>query len=108
MTPERFKALLDRRIDAIRSILIAKAGEYATDADRLHNFKAGASISGRTLSQVCAGYALKHIVSVLEMAEGKRPVSRAIIDEKIGDAINYLFLIEALLTEGLGDVTNPD
>ena len=48
------------------------------------------------------GFMLKHIVSINDIIEqskeGKLP-SREVIDEKIGDVINYFILLEACLVE---------
>jgi len=38
-------------------------------------------------------------VSVIDIVEGKRDFDGQILDEKIGDAINYLILLEAVLVE---------
>lgn len=103
MNEKDFNIILERRLRLIREVLAAKADEYAKD-DRLHNFKRAAEIDqSKTPAQVCAGFMLKHIVSVLDLvdddAAGKL-VRVKMRDEKIGDAINYLILLEALLSEG--------
>lgn len=99
MTHEAFVALLEKRIDTMRSVLAKKAEEYASDNDRLHNFKKAAAISRRKPSQALFGMLVKHLVSIVDLVEGDRPMYLATIDEKIGDAINYLVLLEALLKE---------
>ena len=102
MKEAAFRKILDGRLEKIVGVLARKAGEYATDGDRLHNFHRAAEFTGETPSQVCVGFFLKHLVSVLDIVEEcarhdykKLPLA----DEKIGDAINYLILLEALLTE---------
>lgn len=42
---------------------------------------------------------MKHLVSVLDLIEGSLPATEHMINEKIGDAINYLILCEAVLKE---------
>jgi len=42
---------------------------------------------------------VKHLVSVFDLIEGRIPTSQEMIDEKIGDMINYLILLEAVLKE---------
>jgi len=106
MTHADFNALLESRITKLRAVLTSKAGEYAKEEDRLHNFKSdvGGMIPCETPPMVAWGYLRKHLQSVYDMvflydARGLRPsVER--IDEKIGDAINYLVLLEALFREG--------
>ena len=102
MTNKKFASILDQRIIKIRSVLSAKACEYASDDDRLHNFKKAACFTRETPSQVCTGFFLKHLVSVLDIVEEYARLDfrkSELVDEKIGDAINYLILLEALLTE---------
>lgn len=101
MTSKEFDEILISRINKMQSTLASKATEYATD-DRLHNFKVAASLQGVTNAQACLGFMTKHLVSILDMirddAEGKL-ISKERIDEKIGDAVNYLVLLEALFLE---------
>lgn len=105
MTGAQFDDILSMRIDKIRTVLSSKATEYASSSDRLHNFKRAAALSGRTTAQALVGMWTKHLVSVLDIVDedahyaGPLPISRAFIDEKIGDAINYLILLEAILIE---------
>lgn len=104
MKAQQFQNILQDRIDKIREVLSSKQKEYATDHDKLHNFKEGARIDGkRTSAQVCWGYILKHLTSihdiVNEIAAGNT-AKLPLIDEKIGDAINYLILLEAILKDG--------
>ncbi len=82
-----FDALLKVRLEKTRAVLGSKAQEYATSADRLHNFKAGAEFAGAP-ALACWGYMSKHLTSVKDLATGTRPVTFEMIDEKIGDAIN--------------------
>ncbi len=106
MTNETFNALLERRLDLCRKVLASKSAEYSTNEDKLHNFKRSAELAGHcsTPADECCGFMRKHIVSVFDLAND--PVKygmnrRAMIDEKIGDAINYLILLEAILVEEL-------
>lgn len=100
MTGKEFSDLLQRRLNLTVSVLDNKAVEYATGSDRLHNFKQAAAMLRCTPAQACLGFMTKHLVSVFDMVEtfpGTPTVEK--IDEKIGDAINYLILLEALLKE---------
>lgn len=102
MSPERFTQILDRRIELIRANLKLKSKEYASDYDRLHNFKRAAELLRELPAESCVGFMTKHIVSVLDLVRNHAngdDISRAQIDEKIGDAINYLILLEAIFLE---------
>lgn len=102
MTAFEFDTIVEERIKAIRSILKSKSEEYASNKDRLHNFKSGLGsiVTSETPLMVCWGYMRKHLQSIYDMisTSGKNP-SVTMINEKIGDAINYLILLEALLKE---------
>ena len=105
MRHETFDKLLKERLQKIESVLGTKAREYASAADRLHNFKRSAAIMGESPSQVCIGFFVKHLTSVLDMVEANANSvvhEDAAIDEKVGDAINYLILLEAILKERIG------
>lgn len=102
MTAETFNRLLEIRQRAIAGSLASKAGEYAT-ADRLHNFKEAARTFGGTPAEACWSYMMKHLVSIKDIAHGRKPAEPGAVHEKIGDAINYLVLMEAILLEGIAD-----
>lgn len=84
-----------QRKEKMRITLTKKAKEYAIGKDRLHNFRRAAVVHGCTMKEACMGMALKHIVSVIDMLEDERLVTTQLVDEKIGDALNYCVLIYA-------------
>lgn len=102
MKAEKFNEVVEERISKIKSTLVRKAAEYSSDDDRLHNFKVAARINGETPEKALWGMMSKHLVSVIDIisgtSAGKLP-NADMRDEKIGDAINYLILLEALLIE---------
>lgn len=99
MTAEEFDAILNRRLAKTKAVLAAKAGEYATAKDRLHNFKGCAAEFGGTPAENLWGFLKKHLMSVKDLAVGGLSPTEALVNEKIGDAVNYLILLEALLLE---------
>ena len=98
MDTKQFEKVLEVRIAAIQQTLGNKAKEYAI-GDRLYNFKRAAEISRTSPQKALVGMLMKHLVSVLDLAEGSLPPTEYYINEKIGDAINYLILLEAVLKE---------
>jgi len=92
-----FNELVDRRLKLTKDVLKKKGDEYATK-DALFNFKRGAGITGTTPAKVLLGYLTKHLVSVLDIIDGKNN-TESVVDEKIGDCINYFILLEAILAE---------
>ena len=103
-TPE-FNKIVTDRMSKIELVLAGKAAEYATE-DRLHNFKTAAIIDGITPKRALWGMFMKHFVSVQDMALDRRGASVEMVDEKIGDAINYLVLLEAVIKEELAEKQN--
>ena len=115
MNIKDFKDLIDSRTAAIKYNLGVKGEEYNDGIDILHNFKRGSQIAGCCREKVLFGFMLKHIISVLDMIDevensnkildddrDKQPrLARDIdkVDEKIGDCINYLILLEASFKE---------
>ena len=108
MTGPEFDAILQARIDKTIAVLRTKAAEYADDTERLHNFKQAVKDfpaitgGGELPEEAIIGMMRKHWVSIADLVSGKvagRVMSQTAIDEKIGDAVNYLILLEATLLE---------
>ena len=96
-----FDKIVHERIDSILSTLTQKAKEYAKGGDRFHNFNIAARMLETTPEKALYGMMLKHMVSVLDLVNAvpDTEITEAIINEKIGDNINYLILLEGLLKE---------
>lgn len=110
MDAKRFTEVAEARIAHCRKVLLSKGEEYSRDGDRLHNFKTAAAIDRETPEQALWGMAKKHIVSVRDMVADTgsgKAATRAQIDEKITDLINYALLLEGLLVERGGVDTVP-
>ena len=112
MKHSEFETILKNRITKIENVLRFKAKEYATE-DRLHNFKKAAEILGCIPEKALLGMKTKHDVSVLDIVDdidknvserfgNPKYLSVNLIEEKIGDSINYLILLEALIKERMG------
>lgn len=99
MDAKQFEEIFERVVDQSRNILIAKAAEYATDEDRLHNFKKAAILTDGTPHQALWGFLAKHLVSLSDMVASEKTYSDAQWDEKIGDSINYLILLRAQVSD---------
>lgn len=99
MTSEVFNQHLKHMQNVSVDTLTAKASEYATDGDRLHNFKVAASVQGISPTEALGGMMAKHTVSVYDMIGTGEVYPLDLWEEKIKDSINYLFLLWALLNE---------
>jgi hypothetical protein len=100
MTDHEFARLFEDVVKHERATLINKARDYGNAKRRLWNFYRGAEIVGTTPALTLWGFLGKHLTSISDMCHGK-PADRDTIREKIGDARNYLVLLEALLVEKL-------
>ena len=101
MRTEQFEEVINNRIETCKSVLCSKAEEYATD-DRLHNFKVAGELQKCTAVKALGGMMAKHTVSVYDLIddyEQGKEISPKMWAEKIGDSINYLLLLTALLEE---------
>lgn len=113
MNIEKFDKLLEKRIEATKVILASKNKEYASDKDKLHNFKRAGAMENCTPEKALVGMWAKHIVSLLDIVDKidaneaeelvkiclGEGLTKGMLEEKIGDAINYLILLEALIKE---------
>ncbi len=101
MTADEFEVILEERVLSMKGTLANKSKEYAFNGDRLYNFRQGGRILGITPEEALTGMMNKHIVSVLDLVDGNLSRTESVINEKIGDLINYLVLLEALLMEDI-------
>ena len=102
MTEQEFDALVQRRLDLTREVLITKGKEYRRNSDPLHNFNVASKLNNTTREKALWGFATKHLVSFLDMLddiEKNKLPKKEYVDEKIGDLINYLILCEASIKD---------
>jgi hypothetical protein len=101
MTREDFSRRVEKRIDLIRQTLLTKHKEYAKDDNVFRNFDeaAGGLSLHSTSAEVLWSYMTKHLVSIKDIVSDNVPVTNEVVSEKIGDVINYLILLEAMLNE---------
>lgn len=110
MESKQFNKIVEDRCDKIKSILANKAQEYAKGC-RLHNFKVAGRIANTSPELALKGMMMKHLVSVFDLiddAEKGIAPTEYLIQEKLGDSVNYLILLEALLTERLENSIKVD
>lgn len=104
MTEKEFNEIINDRLKKIVLTLRAKGKEYAYNDDRLHNFKRAAEMLRCSHEKALMGMLAKHMVSIMDMvdeveAAGDNPYPMKLWEEKLGDAINYLILLEAIVKE---------
>lgn len=108
MKHEEFEKLVETQIDKSKQGLLKKGREYSSEEDRLHNFKVAAELQNCTTAQALNGMLAKHVVSVFDMVNSGKLYSTAIWDEKIGDALNYLLILRAVVDQDQTIGKTPD
>ena len=96
---EQFDNVCEDRLEKITNILMSKAKEYAQGTNRYQNFDTAARVMGTTREKALLGMMMKHFVSILDIIEAPDNYHDEVVDEKIGDMINYLILLEGMLLE---------
>lgn len=80
----------------IMNILKKKNAEYSSERSFFHNFEVAGEIQGTNPPKAIGGHLSKHIVSIYDIInKDPNAVSAEVLDEKIGDAINYLLILRA-------------
>jgi len=102
MTEEQFDKLVENRLEKTKSILVTKGKEYRRNNNPLHNFDEASRIGNVSREKALWGFALKHQVSLVDLMndlEQDKLPSLDLVDEKIGDMVNYLILLEASIKD---------
>ena len=100
MTNKKLNEIVLNRVKQIQSVLTKKGIEYTSStSDRLINFKIAADYQQITNKQALMGMLAKHLASISQMIKTDNVYSNDVWNEKIGDAINYLILLEAMVYE---------
>ncbi len=102
MTYDKFMELLEKRFNKTRETYSTKMIEYANVNDVFESFKKGVGFSFHdTPEGVAWEYACKHfesIKTIISKCPEQVPTDE-LLEEKIGDAINYLIILEGLIKE---------
>lgn len=106
MNHAEFNKLLNEIIERTTHVLATKSDEYSTDEDKLHNFKRAGKMLRCSPERALIGMWTKHVISILDIVDRIEKDKHnetydeiVLLEEKIGDAINYLILLEALIKE---------
>jgi len=107
MTRKQFvQDVVQRRVQLIQDVLQSKTDEYAGQDDVFKAFTEALPLSFHDTKQAVAWeFMVKHLQSIKLIIEerakkGKLPDEK-LLEEKIGDAINYLILIEGMFKEDM-------
>jgi len=101
MTFENFDRMVDAVFGRCKKILEVKKS-YGTGEDRLSVFKRSGQLQKINAVSALKGMSSKHTISIADMVydyeRGIKP-NPANLEEKLGDEINYLFLIRGLFVD---------
>lgn len=123
MNLKTYRNIIEYRMGKCKKLLFSKGAEYAPDADVFANFDHAASVQNTSSACIAWNYAMKHIISIQELlsfaqscdggrhfreecskrfsvsVEASKEYFEAMLQEKLQDAINYLFIISCM-TDG--------
>lgn len=114
MSPKEFDILINEIIERSKEKLKTRSKEYASDTDKLHNFKVAGRKENESPEKALMGMKVKHTVSLGDMVnEIEKKCSDEsncfpayepcgyikILEEKITDEINYWMLLELIIKE---------
>ncbi len=114
MNTFNFQEETDKFLESTLSTMFEKGRDYASVNNFFSNFEQATGISFcDTREGVLWHYLTKHLQSIKDMVNvlevgGKNHghFTKAKVDEKIGDAINYLLILRGMLTERVNDYNN--
>lgn len=108
---KRYMQLIEDMLKHCQATLASKHKEYANEESDYHNFDLAAALQSCIPERALIGMMDKHVVSVHDMVtameNGWKPYA-AYVQEKIGDNINYLLILYAMILERMGDANEPD
>ena len=103
MKQPEFDALLASTFNELSTLTKSKGQEYANSSDQLANFYRLALMLGLAPSVILLVYLQKHLDSIFQyvrsISSGAIPIESEPIQGRIDDAILYLILLKALLSE---------
>lgn len=99
MNREVLRSVIESFAEDRMELLFEKNAGYNKETDGLRNFKVAGELQHETPEQALWGMAVKHVVSLSDMIESGETFSDDLWDEKVGDLLNFLLLLRALLVD---------
>lgn len=103
MIRKKLNQIIQERFEQSRAIFENKNEEYANNEEVFKNFKQGVGLSFNNTPEKYAWELLcKHLQSIKDILtdiENNKSITKELVDEKMSDAHNYLYLIEGMITE---------
>jgi hypothetical protein len=96
-----FEDVLKKTLGSTQAVLGQKAQEYASSTSRYHNFEVAGRKLNCTPEKALMGMMVKHAVAIDDLVDwiesNPNKITMELINEKIGDNINYLILLKGML-----------
>lgn len=99
MNTKNFDRLFVQTMDEVSKLSATKGKDYASEEDRLSNFKVNAERTGLTPYQVWSVYANKHWDAVMAFIRNNGQLESEPIESRIYDLITYLILLSGLIED---------
>lgn len=110
MDNKTFEQICKKLLDKSQDTLFKKSAEYASNVDKLANFRQPTSMMHCSPAEVCLMYQMKHISSISKIAkessQGILP-TQELLEEKCQDMLNYTLLFYAIMTEMIQAQAEP-
>ena len=98
MNKEDQEVYFDAFTESQKKIMISKSGDYATNEDKLQNFKVAGAVSGITAEQQCLSLIATKVARLGVLLKSGTPNNES-IEDSIIDLANYSFLLSCLVYE---------
>ena len=106
MNHDKFIESISTTLTRCCDLLIEKGREYNSEVDRLAAFKQAGALERTTPQRALFGMVAKHLVSLQNMCDAEiKDYSPERWQEKIGDTINYMLLLQGLVDEEYQEVS---
>ncbi len=100
MNNNKFEALINKLFSYCSDLLSRKNREYTYEDDRLSNFKRQAQLLQTKPTQIVLNLVAKQIISLYDIIQNQEEEKYSLVlNEKIPDIINYMFLLYANIIE---------
>lgn len=99
MTTNELESIFDETFQTITELSRSKGADYASDADRLSNFKDQAAKLGLTPYQVWAVYANKHWDAINAFVRNNGQLESEPIESRVHDILVYSILLLGLIKD---------
>lgn len=96
MDLERQRRVFDATVETMRAMLFRKGDDYATDGDRLSNFKLAGAVCGMDAERNCLNLIATKVARLGVLLNASGPPANESIDDTLIDLANYAVLLRMI------------